>query len=327
MIAVTGATGLLGSFIVRKLVEQNLPCVGIKRHNSDTSLLQDIEGRFEWRDADVRDAVSIDEALKGITTVVHAAAIVSFNRARRGEIMDNNVGGTRNVINAALANGVKRFVHISSVAALGRQKGQTNIDETNKWVDSQLNSNYAGSKYLSELEVFRGEEEGLSTVILNPSVILAPADWQKSSAQLFRYVWQQKKFYIEGSLNYVDVRDVAVAVLALLDHSVRGQRFVMNGGTISFEKFFQAVAARFNCRHPSIKLNKNLLAVAAFLESLRAKMFGGEPLITRETARMEGNKFFYSSEKIKKTLNFDFTPLENTLDWCCSHYLNFNTKK
>ncbi|HYG02275.1 MAG TPA: NAD-dependent epimerase/dehydratase family protein [Chryseosolibacter sp.] len=327
MIAVTGANGLLGSFIIRRLIEQNLPCIGLKRANSDTSLLNDIAGQFEWRNADVLDTVAIEEALSGVTKVIHAAAIVSFNPSRRDEILDNNVTGTRNLVNASLACSVERFIHISSVAALGRQKGQTVIDETNKWVDSALNSNYAESKYLSELEVFRGEEEGLNTVIVNPSVILAPADWNKSSAQLFKYVWQQKKFYIDGTLNYVDVRDVADVVVALLSNPVRGQRFVLNGGSVSFESFFQMVAAKFNCKHPSTKLNRRLLTAAAFVEGIRAKLLGGEPLITKETARLEGNKFAYSSDKIKEKLGFDFQTIENTLDWCCSHYLNFNAKK
>jgi nucleoside-diphosphate-sugar epimerase len=208
MIAITGGNGLLGSFIIRELINTNQPFVAFKRNNSDISLLRDVSEKITWRDADVLDPVSLNEALNDITHVIHAAAIVSFNPRDAKKIYNVNVLGTRNITNACLNAGVRRFVHISSVAALGRQKDQTIIDEQNKWIDNPLNSTYAESKYYAELEVFRAQEEGLSTVIINPSVILAPTDWTRSSAQLFKYVYDEKSFYIDGSLNYVDVRDV-----------------------------------------------------------------------------------------------------------------------
>src|SRR5690606_14468045 len=158
MIAVTGANGLLGSFIVRKLLEKKEPFVALKRAGSDTTLLDDVSSSIEWRNADVTDTVALEESLQGITTVIHTAATVSFNPRKASFVMECNVQGTRNVVNLCLAAGIKRLVHISSVAALGRQKNQWLVDETNQWVDSPLNSVYGHSKYLAELEVFRGQE-------------------------------------------------------------------------------------------------------------------------------------------------------------------------
>src|SRR6185369_576794 len=123
--------------------------------------------------------------------------------------------GTRNVVNACLTSGIQRMILISSVAALGRKKGQTEINEESQWTDSELNTDYANSKYLSELEVFRGQEEGMSISIVNPSVILAPANITKSSAKIFDYVLKDRPFYIDGSINYVDARDVAELVFKL----------------------------------------------------------------------------------------------------------------
>lgn len=327
MIAVTGANGLLGSFIVRRLISEGRTCRAIVRQHSDLSLLSDIKHNLDLRYADLRNSLEIDQAFEDVTHVIHAAAVVSFNPRRRNEIIDINVNGTRQVVNACLDHQIKRLVHISSVAALGRQKGQTLVDETNKWAESPLNSSYGESKYLAELEVFRGQEEGLSTIVINPSVILAPADWTKSSAQLFRYVWEEKKFYIDSNLNYVDVRDVTDAVIRLMDSQIAGERFIANGGTISFKDFFNQIGTRLNRKAPSIQLNKSLLKIAATAERIRSNLAGIEPLITRETALMAGTHFKYDSTKIQKTLNFDFQSIDNTLDWCCSYYLNYIQKK
>jgi dihydroflavonol-4-reductase len=327
MIAVTGANGLLGSFIVKKILTEGKPCVAIVREESDLSLIADCPAGLQIRKANILDPVQLEEALKDVTQVIHAAAVVSFNPGKRKHILENNIAGTRNVVNACLDNGVSRLLHISSVAALGRQKGQTVIDENNKWTESSLNSSYAESKYLAELEVFRGQEEGLSTIIVNPSVILAPANWKKSSAQLFKYVWDEKPFYIDSHLNYVDVRDVARIVVSLLASGIEAERFIVNAGNIPFVDFFKKVALRFEKKSPSIRLGKRLLSVAAFAENLRCRVAGIEPLITKETALLAGTHFIYDNQKIKNTLRFDFQSVDETIDWCCAYYLNYIHKK
>jgi nucleoside-diphosphate-sugar epimerase len=328
MIGVTGANGLLGSFIVRKLIDEKTNFVAFKRTGSDTSMLEDVKDKIEWRNLDLNDAVSMDDSLQGVTGIIHAAAMVSFNPRHASAISRINTEGTRNIVNACLANGVRRFIYISSVGALGRTKGQTQIDEKNKWVENSLQTAYATSKYLAELEVFRGQEEGLSAVIVNPSVILAPADWSRSSAKLFKYVWDERRFYIDGSLNYVDVRDVAAATWLLFSSGIENERFIVSAGAVSFKEFFDAVATRFAKKGPMIKLSKNFLNIVAGLEAMRARIRRSEPLITQETARLAGTSFYFENKKIKKTLQFEFRTLDNTLDWCCRYYMEkFGFKK
>jgi nucleoside-diphosphate-sugar epimerase len=271
--------------------------------------------------------VSLQEAFQDCTHVVHAAAIVSFNPRRKKKIFDVNVEGTRHVVNACLNQGVRRLVHISSVAALGRQKGQQNIDETSKWAESPLNSIYGESKYLAELEVFRAQEEGLSTVIVNPSVILAPADWNKSSAQLFKYIWNERAFYAQGSFSYVDVRDVANAVVRLIDTPVENERFILNAGAIAYEDFFKQVAHHLHRKPPYIKLSKKVLRIAATIEAVRAWFVNSEPLLTRESARLVGTRFLYDNRKITKVLNLQFQTIDQSLQWCCEYYMaKFDSK-
>jgi dihydroflavonol-4-reductase len=328
MIAVTGGNGLLGSFIIRELIKSGQPFVALKRNNSDVSLLEDVQDKITWRDADVLDPVALQEMLHDATHVIHAAAIVSYNPRMEKAIYNVNVLGTRNIVNACLSNRIKRFLHVSSVAALGRQKDQTFIDEENKWIESPLNSTYAKSKYLAELEVFRAQEEGLSTLIVNPSIILAPADWHKSSAQLFKYVYDENKFYIDGSLNYIDVRDAAAIIRKLLFSAHEESRFILNAGAVSFKDFFENVSRRLNKRAPSIKVGKGFLKTLAALEAIRSAVMNSNPLITRETARLSGTQFNYDNKKIRKTLDFEFELIDETLQWCCEHYIKkINHKK
>lgn len=317
MIAVTGATGLLGSAIVQQLTASGHTVIGITRK---TSLYGSSQDKVIWREADVTDPVSLHEVLADAEGVIHAAALVSFNPRQRKQLTEINVTGTRNMVNVCLNLGIKRLVYISSVAALGRQKNQTLINEDNPWTDSEMNTWYAESKYRGELEVFRGQEEGLSTAILNPSVILTRGNWNNSSAQLFKYVWKEIPFYIDGSLNYIDGRDAAALAVKLYHSDIEGERFIANAGSVSFKKFLDEVALRLKRRPPSLNVSGGMLRLISGFEQLRAWL-GGNPLITRETAQLAGSNFTYDNRKITNYLGFAFQSFESTLDWCCSYYL------
>lgn len=327
MVAVTGANGLLGSFIIRTLHERGIPCVAFKRESSDTSLLADLGEKVTWRTANLLDAVGLEEALHDVTAVIHAAAIVSFNPRKARDVIENNVQSTRNLVNECLAREIKTFIHVSSVAALGRQRNQRFVDETNQWVDNPMNTAYARSKYLSELEVFRAQEEGMRVAIVNPSLILAPGDWNRSSGKVFRYVWQEKKFYSDAYLNYVDVRDVADITVRLLNSNIGGERFILNAGSIHIRELFSKIGERFRKRAPEVRLSPFLLGILARLEGVRSLFTGKEPLITRETARLAGTEFVYGNAKIKNALSVEFQPIDETLDWCCQYYLSRNSFK
>ncbi len=328
MILVTGANGLLGSFILRKLVAEGESVIALKRKTSDTYLTDDLKNKITWRDADITDTISLNESFKDASLVIHAAAMVSFNPREEDQLYKVNVEGTKNVVNACLANGIKKLIHISSVAALGRQKGSSTLDENSKWVDSPLNSSYAKSKYLAELEVYRGLEEGLPASIVNPSFILASSDWEKSSSQMFNYIWKEKKIYSSGQANYVDVEDVAEIVFKLCKQDFVGERFIASGGTISFKELFEQMALRLKKKPPTIKINSKLLTAFAFLEEIRCQLLGSKPLITRESVKATKENFIYSNQKSIERLAMQYKTLSETLDGCCDYYLRtYNTKK
>ena len=323
MIAITGANGLLGSFIIEKLVQENLPVIAIARRKLTSS-----NSLINWREADVTDPVTLSEALQGATCVIHTAAMVSFAPGASKKIFAVNVEGTKNVINACFSLNIPKLIHISSIGSLGKPKGVRLIDEESKWIPGSFNTDYAESKYLAELEVFRAAEEGLSASIVNPSVILTPGDWNRSSARLFKFVWDEKPFYTEGQFNYVDIRDLTDLIYKLYNEDHSGQKFIANSGSISFYDFFQKVASRFGKKGPSIKVNSTLINIAAAVESLRSRLSGAEPLFVSKTLKANRQDFLYDNKKAINQLKIKFRSIDETLDWCCKTLLaNITTNK
>lgn len=323
MIAITGANGLLGSYILRRLLHEGIPVIPLRR-NSSTPIPEEFVS-LTWRECEITDPLSIQAALAGVTVVIHTAALVSFNPRLRKKMLNINVTGTQNIVDACVSLKIPRLIHISSIAALGRKKGVALMDEETKWVDNDLNTDYAESKYLGELEVWRGAEEGLEVSVINPTVILAPADWSKSSARLFHYVWQEKKFFSRTLINYVDVRDVVDVIWKIYKGNYRGERFIVNGGNIAIQQLFAHIAVRFKKKAPGIEVNPTIIRILAVWEELRSRLTGSEPLITRQTAKITKESFHYDNQKAVRELGITYRKLDETLDWCCAQYLQAYT--
>lgn len=315
MILVTGANGFLGSHVCRKLHSEKIPFLALVRESSDTSMLDDIMDDITIHYGDILDPDSLTPVIGQISSIIHCAAVVSYNSSDRSGMQEVNITGTKYLIDLALHHEIEYFIHISSVAALGRPRPSGTVSEDNKWEHSRWNTSYGKSKYLAELEVWRGITEGLNAVILNPSVILGPGDWNRSSGKLFRYVRDEKSFYTEGLLNYIDVRDVTEIIYQCLQKRFSGERYILNAGTISYKDFFQQVAHRMKKKPPAIAAGPGLVKVAVILEKIKSLFTGNKPLITRETARISNNQIYFDNSKIRKELNYTFVPLSKTIEW------------
>ncbi len=322
MVAVTGATGLLGGHILDRFKIANVPITALCRAGQQEMLPQGMSKK----EADILDPTSLIDAFEGATTVVHAAAFVSFNPRRKKKVFAVNVDGTRNVVNTCLQLGIQNLIHVSSVSALGRKSGNLTTEET-KW-DKTQRSAYGESKHLAELEVFRGAEEGLKVSIVNPSIVLSGSKPERSSATLFDYVWNEKSFYTKGMMNYVDARDVAEAIFKLYLQPKPGEKFILSAGSISFQDFFKAVAKKFNKKAPGFLVAPSTAQLAGWAEELLAILMNREPVVTRESARMAVQSFQYQNKKVIEMLDVQFQTLETTLEWCCAEYLrNVNPNK
>jgi len=310
MVFLTGGTGLIGRYIASHLNENGHTVKALCR-----SLPAGANG-IEWVEGDVTDPLSLHEAMRGAEVVVHAAAIVSFHPGQEKEMEAINVGGTRNVVNACLKLGVRRLVHMSSVSALGRYPGSQTIDEDAPWHGGS--SAYGKSKYEAELEVTRGQEEGLQVAIVNPSVVLAPGAFHRSTGRLFRYSLDGRPFYTDGLAGIVDVRDVCRFINLLVEGAGTGQRFLLNAGMISWRELFCELSVRFGTRPPFIRIPPGALTVAAWLETIRALFTGQEPLITAEAVRLASEPHIYHAARSESLTGFRYRELQETFDWVCS---------
>lgn len=312
-VAVTGASGVLGRPLVEQLLAAGVRVIAIVREKT-----AQFPPGVEVRHADILDFFALHDAVQGADTMIHAAALVSFNPRRRDEIIRVNVEGTRNAINACLKEGIRNFIQISSVAALGRRLGAL-IDEEIQWTGQYANA-YATSKYLAELEVYRGSEEGLTVSLVNPSVILNGTPAHRSSSALFDYAWKGRPFYTDGMLNYVDVRDVIQAVLKLVNHPMPGERFILCGGSTSYRAFFSQVALQWKKRAPAIRIPNSLVTLFGVAEEIRCRLIGAEPLVTRDSAAVATRHFQYDTTKSEQVLGLRYHNLTDTLAWCCTQY-------
>jgi len=338
MILVSGGTGMLGTHLLLELVKKGEKVRAMKRASSYMDTVkkifayynadpESIYKQIEWVDADILDIESVRVAMEGIDKVYHAAAIVSFRPSDKIKMIKNNVDGTANMVNAALANNITKFCHVSSIAALGVSDDESLADEeTFRKPDSNY-SGYSISKYLSELEVWRGISEGLNAVIVNPSIILGPGFWKTGSPSLFYNVWKGLKFYTKGVTGYVDVWDVVKTMYELMESTVNNERFIISAENVSFKEFFGLIADSLNKPRPEIFARPFMLNLAWRIEYLRSKLTGFTPLITKDTISAANSISNYSNKKISDLLDIKFLPVNESIKAIAKIFNDdFNTK-
>ena len=282
-IFITGATGLVGSFVCRELLSKGHQIKAVKRNSSKMDLLEDIQDKIEWVVGDMTSPDFLEEALSEIDGVIHGAAIISFDKRWEQKMHEVNVLGTADLVNACLKKGIKKFMHISSVAAIGRKQSQKYLTEKDRWEGTEFDSIYAKSKYQQELEVWRGAQEGLEVKIVNPSIILGPGLWGSGgSTYVFKYAYDEKGFHPAGTVNYVDVRDVAAVIIKLIESDIKNERFILNTEPLYYKDFFGRIAEAFGKKGPHKQLKPWMLKIAVAAEYLRSRITGNEAMITKK---------------------------------------------
>ncbi|MBO9683136.1 MAG: SDR family NAD(P)-dependent oxidoreductase [Flavisolibacter sp.] len=321
---VTGATGFIGSYIIKNLVEKGCSVRALRRSNKLPFYIPDeILRKVQWIEGDVLDIVSLHDAMENADAVIHAAAIVSFAKRERHRMYHINVEGTANVVNAAIENKVKRFLHVSSVAALGRTTKTETINEQKKWEENKSNTHYAISKHHSELQVWRGFAEGLEGVVINPSTVLGYGDWHQSSCAIFKNAYKEFPWYTEGVNGFVGVEDVAEAAVRLLFSNITQRKFIVNGENWSFQQLFNTIADGFHKKPPHKEATKTMGEIAWRLEWLKEIVTGNKALLTRETAKVAHSKTSFDNSALLNALpGFEFTPLQTVIKNSCEKYLD-----
>lgn len=325
-VLITGATGFVGSHLLRHLVRLGWTVRGLKRSSSDKALVADVADRVQWAVADINDLGALEDAFEGVDMVCHCAAIVSFHAKDAALMHKVNVEGTANVVNLALYGSIKHLVHLSSIAALGRSDKRTHLDENCKWEESKYNSRYAQSKFQAEMEVHRGIAEGLPASIVNPSVVIGSQHWDRGVAAFFKKMDEGWMFCPSGSSGFVDVQDVAKFIGLLLENGPTRDRCILNGTNCSYRALFAEIARNLNVPEPPITVGPFLAELAWRVEWLREKILGAVPLVTRESARAGVSHFSYANEKSHSMFGFEYTPISETIRRTTEEYRRDNAR-
>jgi dihydroflavonol-4-reductase len=336
MIFVTGGTGLVGSHLLFELVKRGHKVRALKRSTSNidrvkklfswyTDKYEEYFKTIEWVEGDLRDIFFLEEAIKQIEVIYHCAAIVSFDPAERKSLIRNNVGGTANLINAALSRGVKRICYIGSNSTLGKAKNGFPITEESSWIPSRRNSGYSESKFFSEAEIWRGVEEGLEATVVIPAIIIGPGNWNNSSAGFFSAINKGLKFYPRGITGFVDVRDVIDAVCLLMDDNQfeksKNQRFLLNAENLRYKDFFQMIADALQKPAPTLYASNLMIYLAWGFGSLWSLLTGSQMKINRDTLINSNKDNYYDGSKITRIFNFTYRPIRQAIEYTADCFL------
>jgi dihydroflavonol-4-reductase len=322
-VLITGATGLLGMHVLLEELKRGSEVMAMFRSEEGKKDVKRVfryygnSGLFDkilWTKADVLDIETLKPMFERAQRVYHAAALVSFDPRHSQKLYKTNVFGTRNVVNLCLEYGVEKLVYVSSTAAIGKTETNTLLTEEAKWTELNGNSHYAQSKYLAEQEVWRGIEEGLHAVMVNPCIILGPGNWAKSSSTLFHQVKKGLRFYTRGSNAFVDVRDVAESMVLLMDSRIHSERFLAVGENASFKDVFSKIARAFDVSPPKTLVSGTLLKIAWRSEAILAFLSGKSPRISEESVAASERDVSYSNRKIKSQIPITFRTLDEAIE-------------
>ncbi len=331
MVLVTGGTGLVGSHLLYSLLKGNENVRAIHRSSSDLEAVKKVFSYFtseadtlfqkiEWIEANITDIPALTLAFKGITHVYHAAAYISFNPKHYRKLKKANVEGTANIVNLCLENKIKKLCYVSSVATLGNAEKGNLINEKTAWNPEDDNSVYAITKYGSEMEVWRGTQEGLNAVIVNPGVILGEGFWNSGSGVIIKRASKGVSFYTTGGVGIVDVKDVVNAMMSLMGSSIEGQNYILVGKNIHYKELLSNLSYHFKKRPPKKLAPKWILTLMRIIDWFSAKLFRTKRSLVKATVNSLYSTSFYDASKIEKELDFRYTPFEETLERIIKNY-------
>jgi len=334
MILVTGGTGLVGSHLLYTLVSNRQNVRAIYRRKKTLKRVAHVFSYFskdadnlfnkiEWVEADLNDIPKLQKAFEDITYVYHCAAFVSFEPDKYHQLRKINIEGTANIVNLCISHSIKKLCYVSSIAAIGHHEDYSKlITEQTAWNPEDNNSVYAITKYGAELEVWRGSQEGINTVIVNPGIILGAGYWKGgSSGNLFRQIHEGMSYYVNGVVGYVDVFDVVGTMISLMNNNIKNQNYILVSENLSFKDFQYKVANSLNVNPPKKEAKPWLLNIAWRLDWLRHKLTSSRRSFTKHTAKSAMSVTKYDNSKIKNTLGFEFKPIDQSIKDVCELYL------
>lgn len=337
MILVTGGTGLVGSHLLYALLQEGKKVRAIHRKGSDLNNVKKIFGYYsenatsyfnaiEWREANITNIPQLERAFEGITHVYHAAAYVDFNPKNYYKLKKANIEGTANIVNLCLAFNIQKLCYVSSIATLGNSVNRAPVTEETYWNPENKNSVYAITKYGAEMEVWRGSQEGLKTVVVNPGVILGEGLWHKGSGSIVKRVAKGISYYTTGSIGLVDVLDVIKAMTTLMESSVTNERFILVAENKTYRSLLTGFSKAMGKNPPLKEIAKWKLITFSKLDALLARLFGTKRKLLRTFIDSLYTSEVYNGTKITQSISFTYRPIENTITRVSKRYLKDTTE-
>lgn len=334
MVLVTGATGLVGSYLLLHLIKNGESVTALYRDEKSIektkALFQlyqksDSFKNVQWVKGDIIDIPSLEEIFINIDYVYHCAAKISFDPRDEEKLRKINIEGTANIVNFCLAKNVKKLCFVSSISALGDlPSAQVVTDEETDWNAEKPHSDYAISKYGAEMEIWRGQQEGLQVVIVNPGVILGavPQSWnrEEGSFKIITTVAHGIKYFTEGSTGFVGVKDVVNCMTQLMKSDTNGERYILVAENLTYKTVIRLIAEKLKVNPPTIEAKPWMTQLAWRLDWIRSNLFFRKRVLTRAIAKSLHTKEVYSSQKLHQQLNYQFQPMKEVIQEIADKY-------
>ncbi|TDE46931.1 NAD-dependent epimerase/dehydratase family protein [Flavobacterium rhamnosiphilum] len=316
MILVTGGTGLVGAHLLLHLIENGETVRAIYRNPESiqkTKSVFDLYSKtalfdcIQWVQADIIDVPSLEQAFPGINQVYHCAALISFDPKDEDLLRKTNIEGTANIVNFCIDKAINKLCFVSSIATLGDLLPHEKfITEETEWNPEKSHNDYAISKYGAEMEIWRGQQEGLDVIIVNPGVILGPGFREQGSGELFTKVKNGLKFYTLGSTGFVAVTDVVRIAYQLMQSEIKNERFTLIAENSVFRDILNSMADSLSVKRPEIHAKPFFMEMLWRLDWFVSNAFQQKRKLTQTTAKASYSTTIYSNQKIKDILKTDF---------------------
>jgi dihydroflavonol-4-reductase len=319
---VTGATGMLGTHVLIELARRGMPVRALRREGTNANVAKSLFefygvgplfSQVEWVIGDVLDTDTLLTAMEGCSTVYHTAAVVSYHKKERASMYEVNVQGTANVVNCAIETNIQALCHVSSIAALSRTSTKQEVSVATEWKDSPLNTHYGITKHLSEMEVWRGIQEGLSAVIVNPGFIIGPGSFERSSPSVFAKINEGMSYYPPGGTGFIAAVDCAKAMVELALKGAVDERHVLVSENMSMQDLFVGIASSLGKPEPKKLASPTILELARLAEWLKEKTTGKLALITPETMRNASMRYYYDTKSWAEKSGIQPTPIRESV--------------
>ncbi|MCJ7466517.1 MAG: NAD-dependent epimerase/dehydratase family protein [Maribacter sp.] len=334
MVLVTGGTGLVGSHLLLRLLQDNIRVRAIYREGSNLKWVEkvfwyytqnaaELFSQIEWVKADLNDIPALEASFLNIEVVYHTAAFISFDPRRYKKLQKINTEGTANIVNLCLAKKIKKLCYVSTIGTIGKSMNGTMANEDSEWIERDTNV-YAITKHAAEIEVWRGIQEGLAAVIVNPGVIVGPGFWGKGSGELFTIANKGYTYYPPGGTGFVSVNDVVKIMRYLTDSAQKNERFILVDKNLKFQEILSLIAKELGKSQPTKQLKYWQLQIGRSIDWAVNIFTGRGRRITKSSIKSLQDRDLYANDKIKNVLPFEFEPLSEVIRFCSQKFKEEN---